>query len=72
MIARIYIAGVVSMALIILLCVPSLGANTRMEKASHLLLVVACIAFWPLFLIWVVYEFISLWLWEIDDSESES
>jgi len=72
MIAGIYIAGAIAMSLTLFCLLPSSAESTPRGKAENLLLFVVSVAFWPMFLIGLLYEFFSLWFWEIDDSESES
>lgn len=72
MLVKIYIAGAVATMLVLLFFLTPPKASSRWEGAANLAMEAACAILWPLLLLWVVYEFVSLWLWEIDDSESES
>ena len=56
----------------LLFFLPSPEENTRKENAAYLLLSIACIVFWPLFLLWISIQLFSLWFREDEDSDSES
>lgn len=71
MLWKIYVAGVVAMLLILLFVVPFPKATSRKETSANLLTSASVVVFWPLFLFWLVYDVISIWLQEIDESETD-
>ena len=72
MLVKIYIAGAVATMLVLLFFLTPTKTSSRWEGAANLAKEASCVILWPLLLLWVVYEFVFLWFWEIDDSESES